>query len=80
MYLKNCKTCGNKGRLNYGCDGNCVELNGVNAWSDWKPKKNYQDASMILSAFQACGKSTSYRNQNTVSVLDSDSSEFSWVK
>ena len=80
MYLKNCNTCKNNGKLMNGCNGNCVELNGENTWSDWKPKKGYQDATMILSAFPACGKSTSYRNQESVSVLDSDSSEFSWVK
>ena len=80
MYLKNCKTCENKGKLNHGCNGNCVELNGINTWSDWKPKKNCQDGTMILSAFPACGKSTSYRNQERVSVLDSDSSDFSWIK
>lgn len=80
MYLKKCSTCGNNGKLNYGCNGNCVEINGINTWSDWKPKKAYYDASIILSAFPACGKSTSYINQKDISVLDSDSSEFSWVK
>jgi hypothetical protein len=36
----------------------------------------------IISAFPACGKSYSYKNrQNLFSgILDSDSSEFSWIK
>lgn len=35
----------------------------------------------VISAFPACGKSYCFRNhQNIYTMLDSDSSEFSWVK
>lgn len=36
----------------------------------------------VISAFPACGKSYSYKNRQNLfqGILDSDSSEFSWVK
>ena len=39
-------------------------------------KKTY-----VISAFPACGKSYCFKNrQNIFTILDSDSSEFSWIK
>ena len=39
-------------------------------------KKTY-----VISAFPACGKSHCFKNlQNIFTILDSDSSEFSWIK
>ena len=37
---------------------------------------------IIISAFPACGKSHAFNNQDSyhTSILDSDSSEFSWIK
>lgn len=35
----------------------------------------------VISAFPACGKSYCYKNhQDKITMLDSDSSEFSWIK
>lgn len=34
---------------------------------------------LIISAFPACGKSWVYRNNHVLTVLDSDSSKFSWI-
>jgi hypothetical protein len=35
----------------------------------------------VISAFPGCGKSYCYNNyQDKLSMLDSDSSEFSWIK
>lgn len=35
---------------------------------------------MIISAFPACGKTYFYEHSNGMVVLDSDSSNFSWIK
>lgn len=35
---------------------------------------------IVVSAFPCCGKTYAYQHQDDISVLDSDSSEFSWVK
>lgn len=34
----------------------------------------------VISAFPACGKTYVYENNKDLAILDSDSSEFSWVK
>ncbi|MGL4801962.1 MAG: hypothetical protein ACRC18_06825 [Cetobacterium sp.] len=42
-------------------------------------KKQYQ--TYVISAFPGCGKSYCFKNhQDGLTILDSDSSEFSWVK
>lgn len=44
-------------------------------------KKIKNQGTFIISAFPGCGKSYCYRNyQDKFSMLDSDSSDFSWIK